>query len=259
MLEGGDILLEIYDIMSDIDDRGIKSDNQKVEIKNYLKRYEGARQGIESYLNQFDVAFTPDRGVNKLKEWKTNYLEQYRQFSRSYPTSRKNMSNWISSKNPEREQLLTFCIQSGFAYGEDKVANELLYAFNYDGLHIRSPKDAIYYFALKNKLSWEETREAINKLDWNSKSRSERNKSSTRKCTEEIRDDIDTLKTLSELVEHIQAHPEDFFAPGNPTGWSFGAKLVMDGTELADFLAGNMGHYERVREAAQKALDSHHF
>lgn len=65
-------------------------------------------------------------------------------------------------------------------------------------------------------------------------------------------------ESMEDLENCIEGFNE-IFAPGNPTGWSFGAKLVMDDTELADFLAGDMGHYERVRGAAQKVFDSHHF
>lgn len=63
----------------------------------------------------------------------------------------------------------------------------------------------------------------------------------------------------SRSVEALAACIEGFneaFALGNPTGWSLGAKLVMDDAELSDFLAGDMGPYEQLREKAQQALDA---
>lgn len=196
--EGGKILKVIYDIM----DGGQKED-------------ESSKQQIEAYLNQFSHAFTPGRGARKLGEWKSSHQEQYDLLDSS---TQKNVRNWIRinkdnpSKTiiPERNTLLKVCIQSDFADGDIREINDLLYSFNYDGLHVRSPQDAVYYFALKNKLSWEEVSKAKAKFEGKSRSLSEKRRSSTGRCTNEVREEIDTFSSLDELVEYIQGHPEDF-------------------------------------------------
>lgn len=213
MSEGGNVLEIIYYIMDEL--QGKRDSKQQLDA--YLKENPDDRLKIDNYLNQFHVAFTPGRGAHMLETWKASYPEQYQQFSTIYGNECRSVRDWISGKieNPERKNIIRFCIQSGFADGEIKAVNDLLYAFNYDGLHIRSPEDAVCYFALKNKLPWEMTEQAIKELNWNSKSLSERNKLSGKKTkdikyTGDVQKSIDELSSLNELVEHIQTHPDDF-------------------------------------------------
>ena len=47
------------------------------------------------------------------------------------------------------------------------------------------------------------------------------------------------------------------FDEGNFTDWEFGMKLIADGRELADFVAGDMELYADSREDAEHLLHSH--
>lgn len=152
------------------------------------------------YLNEF----SSDRGKSYLSEYKEAHPEKYKRLSES---DKRNFRNWASGKNiPERKKLIKLCF--ALEIRELDAINELMYAFNYDALHMRDVEELCYYFALKHNIPYKEAEllaecEKKRFNDAFGEQAGEQKRTETGLYTSAVVNCMDMISTISELRDYI--------------------------------------------------------
>lgn len=156
------------------------------------------------YLDELDN-FQSSAGKEYLTHLREDNPEKYKALT---PTDARSYRNWQNGKNiPERSKLIKLCFD--FSITELDEINSLLYAFNYDALHIRKIDELCYYYALKHSISYEEAKEKAEyeqdkfEKDYGIEA-GESKKTSTGLYTRMVIEDISMAETWEELEDYIE-------------------------------------------------------
>ena len=165
---------------------------------------ESDKAEARKYLDELD-AFQSDAGKEYLTHLREDKSEKYKALTL---TDARNYRNWQNGKSiPERSKLIKLCFD--FDITELDEINRLLYAFNYDALHIRKIDELCYYFALKHSTPYEEAtvkaKEEQNKFekDYGIEA-GEIKRTSTGLYTRMVIDDVSVTETWEELEDYIE-------------------------------------------------------
>lgn len=133
------------------------------------------------------------------------YSAEYKKLTES---RQKSIRNWKNGKNvPNRDKLIELCFELGI--NEIDEINGLMYAFNYEALHLRNIRELCYYFALTNDISYDEAKELAKKEQNKFKNKfgkysGESKRTETGLYTRIVMDEVQSMDTCETLENYIE-------------------------------------------------------
>lgn len=182
-----------------MDNNGIVAINDLYEGKD-----DSAEKIVQQYLENLSE-FHNDTGKELLANLRKEKPEIYKNYTEN---QQRRYRNWQNGKNtPYRENLIELCFD--YQITELDKINNLLWAFDYEALHLRDVYDLVYYFALRNGISYDEAAEkaAEQKKKFEKefgKESGESRRTSTGLYTRIVLENINVANSWQDLEDYIE-------------------------------------------------------
>lgn len=180
------------------------NNNGIIAVYEFEDGDDGFEKDVKDYLEELSN-FNNDIGKELLSNLRDKNPDVYKNYTES---QQKKFRNWQNGRNiPYRKNLIELCFD--YQITELDEINSLLYAFNYEALHLRDKSDLSYYFALKNGIPYKEASEKSKEYKEKfekeyGKESGESKRTSTGLYTRMVLEEVASVNTWQDLEDYIE-------------------------------------------------------